>query len=482
MWHIPYYQRQLSLQALASGLSPISFVKLLSIWPQNVLLPQKQLQRLLSLLGIAHNEATTYIYKMKHWNILLEFTEPFAQSQSSNKEETDKDSYYLLNPRHYDYISHKEETQTERQYNRLDSNWELYCDLRHPENYIDLLLCARLQHFAELSLFYIEKPIFQKYFNAESSKFEQFLQHIPKFERHGIYISEFICQQWQEWFHESARFQLFKNCVLVCPSSYNELIIRLLSDTESTEPSSEHNDIPDSVILCNPYPGVFYLDEQQHPYWYDKLNNAGIHLSEPFKTPVSEFNSSAYKTLLNSNSFQLPEKLLYKQKTADSPIATKQLNDGDTVNKTEMPEFPWNNWPSNPQSFVESRQLILSNINLKQLPIHFREARGIDYTAKQNLLHSLLSARNYMAIITVVEDEQFNLASYIVLPISVDGPKEHPSLIALDLRQGCLKKFDIRNITRVNEVFYSLINISLLGLLPSDYVFLIEKEFREAQT
>ena len=121
--------------------------------------------------------------------------------------------------------------------------------------------------------------------------------------------------------------------------------------------------------------------------------------------------------------------------------------------KPEQIAFSLADWPSSPSTFVRSRALLCrKNV---ELPIHFREARGLDYNAKRNLLHSLLNARNHMALITVAEDDGLDLASYTVLPLNLDGKRDDPCLLALDLRESCLKKFRVKNITRVKEVFYS---------------------------
>ncbi|MEM9423441.1 MAG: hypothetical protein AAF975_01475, partial [Spirochaetota bacterium] len=188
LWKGTYYQRFMSQQARISGLSQEVFAKLLSIWPRNILLPPSQLKRLLSLMGQQLNS----IERMLQWHILLEA--PAPQEGSPEPELP----HYHLNPKLYDIVMGTDISPARG--NRLDSNWDLYCDLRHPEHYMDLLLCARLECFGELSLFRIEKGMFQQYFNGESSKFERFLQHLPQLERSGIHVSEFIHHQWQEWF------------------------------------------------------------------------------------------------------------------------------------------------------------------------------------------------------------------------------------------------------------------------------------------
>ena len=84
-----------------------------------------------------------------------------------------------------------------------------------------------------------------------------------------------------------------------------------------------------------------------------------------------------------------------------------------------------------------------------------------------------------MALITVAEDDGLDLASYTVLPLKLEGTKDDPRLLALDLRRGCLKWFRVKNITRVKEVFYSLLNVCLLGMLPSSYIFELEAQFQD---
>ena len=473
LWRIPYYQRLLSLQARIAKLSQAVFAKLLSIWPQHTPLPSTQLQRLLLLMGLHHPDTISCIQTMQDWQILLKITDcPDPVSP------TEKGPYFLLNPRLYDSIMGAEGPVAKEQRNRLSSNWEFYCDLRHPENYIELLLCARLERFAQLSLFHIEKPLFQKYFNAETSKFERFLEQIPQLERCGIHISELIRQQWQEWYNDSTRFQLFKNCLLVCQPSHNELVSRLLDfdpavDQQNGPETDSQNAVQGSNILCNPQPGVFYLNEERYQHWYSKLDNAGIQLSKPFSAPKFSESNSRQSSIDN---IEFPTEHVLSQWQAAPELGAAAL---PPCSEPLSQPFPWDNWPTNPEMFVRSRQLVCSNTDLKQLHIHFREARGVDYTAKRNLLHSLLTARNHMAIITLAEGDNFDLVPYTILPLSLDGPKEAPSLLALDLRQECLKQFPVKRITRVNEVFYSLINVCLLSLLPCDYIFAMEAEYQK---
>ncbi len=469
LWNAPYYQRLLALQACVAGFSYTAFAKLLSIWPQNMLLPANQLERLLLMMGVARNEASSCIDTMQQWHILLEVPElPISSSK-------EKEAYYQLNAWLYKGVARMEnEGMGTEQQNRLSSNWEFYCDLRHPENYIDLLLCARLECFAELSLFCMEKSLFQKYFNAERAKFERFFQYIPQLERYGIGISNFIRQQWQEWFEDSTRFQLFEDCLLVCQPSYNELICRLLA-VESSLAQKEVE--PTLDILCNPQAGVFYLDKSRYHHWSSKLKNAGIHFSRPFslvRLGESERGEQQRWSMTEGFTFPMEQAL---QACYQSPLVCSEV----ALPSEKPKEFPWDNWPTEPHVFVQSRQLVCSSTDFKLLHIHFREARGVDYTAKRNLLHSLLTARNHMAIITVATGDSFDLVPYMILPLSLDGPKEDPRLLALDLRQECLQQFRVKSITRVNEVFYSLINVCLLSLLSSDYIATLENKFRSCQ-
>ncbi len=506
LWRSPYYQRLLSLQAHIVGLHPNAFAQLLFIWTPDMMLPDSQLRRLLSRMGLAAGQTAVCIAAMLRWQILCPAdTQPPCDKAADHaaNHAVNQEAYYLFNPRLYESILGTEAQRTETgpssrhtQSNRLSSNWELYCDLRHPESYIDLLLCARLESFGELSLFRIEKALFQQYFNAEERKFERFIQHLPQLENNGIHISEFFRQQWQEWFNDSTRFQLFKGALLVCQPSYNELISRLLENPKN----------PD--ILCNPQPGVFFLNEERQSFWRDRLNHAGIYCSEPFTTKASVGNLSNRQTtaaatgsviaacpeiaepIVNSLDFPInaiSEKLrkFSHDKAISLPQFSPTTDDTETARDDDADgkpaSFLWDNWPASPQSFVNSRRLVCCNSDLRQLHIHFREARGVYYTAKRNLLHSLLTARNHMAIITVAEGDDFDLVPYTVLPLNLTGNKEDPELLALELRLERLMSFRVKNITRVNEVFYSLINVCLLSLLPADYICRLEAEFVELE-
>ncbi|WGK68112.1 hypothetical protein P0082_06405 [Candidatus Haliotispira prima] len=518
LWYAPYYQRLLALQARVAGLSGDAFAKLLCLWPQNVLMPGSQLQRFLSLMGIAYSETEECIRLMLLWRILCRLP---AESSAESGSPAQGEVYYLLNPQLYSCVlgtknpGNSDNPGVSEGPNRLSSNWELYCDLRHPEIYIDLLLCSRLEKFDDLSLFRMEKPLFQGYFNAESPKFEHFMQCIPQLERCGLRISEFICQQWQEWFHDSTRFQLFKNCLLICQPSYNELISRLLAEVpqDDAETGAGRNlprptkrnprrlaaarpyvgtEGPD--IVCNPQPGVFYLNERRSPHWLGKLEDAGVQLSKPFSEPFLSPDLSVSGHVLGCGAsaesmreglafpIEMVASVVQKRRSSQTPQTEPARKPGSSAAVTAEVEepFPWDTWPTASLSFVESRRLVCSNANLSRLHIHFREARGVDYTAKRNLLHSLLTARNHMAIITVAEGDEFDLVPYTVLPLGLDGPKEDPGLLALDLRRECLLRFRVKTITRVNEVFYSVINVCLLSLLPGSYIFALEAKFLEA--
>ncbi|MEM9424030.1 MAG: hypothetical protein AAF975_04490, partial [Spirochaetota bacterium] len=225
---------------------------------------------------------------------------------------------------------------------------------------------------------------------------------------------------------------------------------------------------------CNPQPGVFYLNRESDSGWRGKLEHADIHLSEPFSAVKIE-------TAPPSDSprhFPIEQ---VRQHWQNSPLKATAPPPVEPFSGIDKQAFVWDKWPTNPKDFVASRKLVGTNINANPLHLHFREARGVDYTAKRNLLHSLLTARNHMAIITVAEGDSLDLVPYSILPLSLDGPKEDPSLLALDLRQENLKQFRVKNITRVNEVFYSLINIGLLNLLPSGYISDLEVQFQNSQ-
>ena len=209
-------------------------------------------------------------------------------------------------------------------------------------------------------------------------------------------------------------------------------------------------------------------------------------MREPFaaKHPDAEMPEEPAKNLLavleSLNGIELPTPL---GKRADLPSLKGDKQGAEVAKVSENADeprgiaFSLEDWPTSPQTFVQSRALLCRNNT--ELPIHFREARGVDYNAKRNLLYSLLSARNHMALITVAEGDDLDLASYTVLPLSLDGAKDDPGLLALDLRRGRLKRFRVRNITRVKEVFYSLINVCLLSLLPSSYIFALETRFQD---
>ncbi len=535
LWSAPCDQRLLALQAWLSGLHSQAFAKLLCLWPRNVMLAGSQLHRLLVLLGLSTTKGkkakeddgiAAVVQTMLEWNLLCRF-DPTEGPGSDSAE-----ACYLFNPQLYNRAPSSDDagsdagsgkartdeagsedspgSSNKKGIGRLSSNWELYCDLRHPKDYVDLLLCARLEQFDDLCLFRIKKNLFQRYFNAEQARFDRFMQGIPQLERCGLEISEFIRQQWQEWFYDSARFQLFKGCLLVCQPSYGELIRRVLDEAtvepeeQSENPVAQYAQPTDSDILCCPQPGVFYLNETRRAQWLKKLRSAGIQPSEPFSRSVCKtgelsgqahppmeqtdgqmerLQAAQYEAMPQIVSLEFPLSSLPQQVSVEAAQdeAEKQSALFADSPVDEPPRFAWDSWPTSPLSFVQSRQLVCANSDLSQLHIHFREARGLDYIAKRNLLHSLLTARNHMAIITVAEGDDFDLVPYTVLPLNLEGSKENPALLALELRQECLMRFCVKNITRVNEVFYSLINICLLSLLPCEYIFELESRFLRTQ-
>ena len=478
-WRAPHSRRVLALQACLAGVQGELFGKLLHLWPREVFLPKLELQRLLSLIG--SEQCAESIQTMLNWNILI-------QREMEGADVAETGAFYRLNPQLYEYANEIKIPSKQREgtadlsaavrenANYISSNWELYCNLRKPEMYIDLLLCARLEQFDDLSLFRIEKPLFQAYFRAETHRFDAFIENIPRLESCGLKISSFIREQWHEWFNESTRFQLFEGCLLVCQSSYNETICRLLGKD----------------ILCNPQPGVFYLCKERAGQWLGQLKNAGISVREPFsRAPEvpSEFvweknllvvlRSLKGVELLNTSKVKNRVPQIDKLSENRGKLETMGKNDEAVkVGAENQPrEAVFSDWPTSPRDFIQLRAL-LCHKNV-ELPIHFREARGLDYNAKRNLLYSLLNARNHMAVITVAEGDDLDLSLYTVLPLNLDGTKDNPGLLALDLRQGCLKKFRVKNITRVKEVFYSLLNICLFSMLPSSYIFALEAQFQD---